>query len=112
VRYRVIARGYAKHTGELVVCLATTSRSAVYLLNGLHDVKMEAMPVPAITGSTFHDLGGTHFAQAAETQALLPAVRPSANAASRMQLCHSGSKNRVAVLPLCALVALGFSAQD
>ena len=66
-----MACGYAKHTGKLGVCLATTGPGAVHLLNGLYDAKMDSTPVLAITGSTFHDLGGTHFMQAVDTQALM-----------------------------------------
>jgi pyruvate dehydrogenase (quinone)/pyruvate decarboxylase len=40
-------------------------------MNGLYDAKMDSAPVLAITGSTFHDLGGTHFMQAVDTQALM-----------------------------------------
>lgn len=66
-----MASGYAKHTGRLGVCLATTGPGAVHLLNGLYDAKMDSAPVLAITGSTFHDLAGTHFMQAVDTQALM-----------------------------------------
>jgi len=66
-----MASGYAKHTGKLGVCVATTGPGAVHLLNGLYDAKMDSVPVLAITGSTFHDLAGTHFMQAVDTQALM-----------------------------------------
>jgi pyruvate dehydrogenase (quinone) len=66
-----MASGYAKHTGKLGVCVATTGPGAVHLLNGLYDAKMDSAPVLAITGSTFHDLAGTHFMQAVDTQALM-----------------------------------------
>jgi pyruvate dehydrogenase (quinone)/pyruvate decarboxylase len=46
----------------------------VHLLNGLYDAKMDSAPVLAITGSTFHDLGGTHFMQAVDTRALMQDV--------------------------------------
>ena len=66
-----MASGYAKHTGKLGVCVATTGPGAVHLLNGLYDAKMDSAPVLAITGLTFHDLGGTHFMQGVDTQALM-----------------------------------------
>jgi pyruvate dehydrogenase (quinone) len=69
-----MASGYAKHTGRLGVCLATTGPGAIHLMNGLYDAKMDSAPVLAITGSTFHDLGGTHFMQAVDTQALMQGV--------------------------------------
>src|SRR6202451_590077 len=65
-----MASGYAKHTGKLGVCLATTGPGAVHLLNGLYDAKMDSAPVLAITGTTFHDLGGTRFMQSVDRQAL------------------------------------------
>ncbi len=69
-----MASGYAKHTGKLGVCLATTGPGAIHLLNGLYDAKMDSAPVLAITGSTFHDLAGTHFMQAVDTHALMQDV--------------------------------------
>ena len=36
-----MASGYAKHTGKLGVCLATTGPGAVHLMNGLYDAKMD-----------------------------------------------------------------------
>jgi pyruvate dehydrogenase (quinone) len=69
-----MAGGYAKHTGKLGVCLATTGPGAIHLLNGLYDAKMDSTPVLAITGTTFHDLGGIHFMQAVDTVALMKDV--------------------------------------
>lgn len=57
------ACGYAKYTGKLGVCLATSGPGGVHLLNGLYDAKCDGQPVLAITGHTFHDLIGTHFQQ-------------------------------------------------
>jgi pyruvate dehydrogenase (quinone) len=57
------ACGYAKYTGRLGVCLATSGPGGIHLLNGLYDAKMDGQPVLAITGHTFHDLIGTHFQQ-------------------------------------------------
>src|SRR5438874_1708587 len=57
------ACGYAKFTGRLGVCLATSGPGGIHLLNGLYDAKMDGQPVLAITGHTFHDLIGTHFQQ-------------------------------------------------
>src|SRR3954467_2359959 len=57
------ACGYAKFTGRLGVCLATSGPGGVHLLNGLYDAKMDGQPVLAITGHTFHDLIGTHYQQ-------------------------------------------------
>jgi pyruvate dehydrogenase (quinone) len=57
------ACGYAKYTGRLGVCVATSGPGGVHLLNGLYDAKCDLQPVLAITGHTFHDLIGTHYQQ-------------------------------------------------
>src|SRR5437764_9871643 len=57
------ACGYAKYTGRLGVCLATSGPGGVHLLNGLYDAKCDGQPVLAITGHTFHDLLGTQYQQ-------------------------------------------------
>jgi pyruvate dehydrogenase (quinone) len=57
------AGGYAKFTGRLGVCFATSGPGAIHLLNGLYDAKMDHAPVLAITGHTYHDMIGTHFQQ-------------------------------------------------
>src|SRR5216110_1859766 len=58
-----MACGYAKFTGRLGVCLATSGPGAIHLLNGLYDAKLDGVPVLAITGQTYHDLIGTHYQQ-------------------------------------------------
>src|ERR1700716_1009102 len=55
-----MACAYAKYTGRLGVCLATSGPGAIHLLNGLYDAKLDGAPVLAITGMQFHDLIGTH----------------------------------------------------
>jgi len=57
------ACGYAKYTGRLGVCLATSGPGGVHLLNGLYDAKCDGQPVLAITGHTFHDMIGTDYQQ-------------------------------------------------
>jgi pyruvate dehydrogenase (quinone) len=57
------ACGYAKYTGRLGVCLATSGPGGIHLHNGLYDAKCDGQPVLAITGHTFHDLIGTHYQQ-------------------------------------------------
>ena len=54
---------YAKFTGKLGVCLATSGPGGIHLLNGLYDAKMDGQPVLAITGLQFHDLIGTYTQQ-------------------------------------------------
>jgi pyruvate dehydrogenase (quinone) len=69
-----MASGIAKHTGRLGVCLGTTGPGAIHLMNGLYDAAFDGAPVVAITGSTFHDLGGTRFMQGVDTVALMKDV--------------------------------------
>lgn len=58
-----MACAYAKYTGKLGVCLATSGPGGIHLLNGLYDAKMDGAPVLAITGLPFHDLNDTHTQQ-------------------------------------------------
>src|SRR5437870_2161793 len=58
-----MACGYAKFTGRLGVCLATSGPGGIHLLNGLYDAKLDGAPVLAITGMQFHDLIGTFTQQ-------------------------------------------------
>jgi pyruvate dehydrogenase (quinone) len=58
-----MACAYAKFTGKLGVCLATSGPGGIHLLNGLYDAKLDAQPVLAITGLQFHDLIGTYTQQ-------------------------------------------------
>jgi pyruvate dehydrogenase (quinone) len=48
---------YAKYTGKLGVCLATSGPGGVPLLTGLYDAKMDGQPVLAITGHHHHLVG-------------------------------------------------------
>jgi len=58
-----MACSYAKYTGKLGVCLATSGPGGIHLLNGLYDAKLDNQPVLAITGLQFHDLVGTYTQQ-------------------------------------------------
>ena len=58
-----MACAYAKWTGKLGVCLATTGPGGVHLLNGLYDAKFDRAPVLAITGLPYHDLIQTYTQQ-------------------------------------------------
>ena len=53
------ACAYAKFTGRLGVCIATSGPGGIHLLNGLYDAKMDRAPVLAITGLQHSDLIGT-----------------------------------------------------
>src|SRR3546814_36784 len=65
-----MACGYAKWTGKLGCCLATSGPGGVHLLNGLYDAKLDGVPVLAITGLQFHDLLDTHTQQDVELDKL------------------------------------------
>src|ERR1700688_84577 len=65
-----MACGYAKHTGRLGCCLATSGPGGIHLLNGLYDAKLDGQPVLAITGLQFHDLIQTHGQQDVELDKL------------------------------------------
>src|ERR671937_3103820 len=43
-----MACGYAKFTGKLGVCVATSGPGGIHLLNGLYDAKLDHQPVLAI----------------------------------------------------------------
>ncbi|HET9743605.1 MAG TPA: thiamine pyrophosphate-dependent enzyme [Terriglobales bacterium] len=64
------AVAYAKTTGRLGVCLATSGPGGIHLLNGLYDAKLDSQPVLAITGLAFHDLINTHTQQDVELDKL------------------------------------------
>src|SRR5256714_14839059 len=68
------ACGYAKYTGRLGVCMATSGPGAIHLLNGLYDAKLDGAPVLAITGLHFHDLLCTYAQQDVELDKLFENV--------------------------------------
>jgi len=65
-----MACAYAKFTGRLGVCLATSGPGGIHLLNGLYDAKLDGAPVLAITGLQHHDLIATHTQQDVELDKL------------------------------------------
>jgi pyruvate dehydrogenase (quinone)/pyruvate oxidase len=64
------ACAYAKFTGRLGCCLATSGPGGIHLLNGLYDAKLDGAPVLAVTGLQFHDLLHTHTQQDVELDKL------------------------------------------
>src|SRR6476469_6750588 len=64
------ACAYAKWTGRLGVCIATSGPGGIHLLNGLYDAKLDHQPVLAITGLQFHDLLHTFTQQDVELDKL------------------------------------------
>ncbi|MGI8613193.1 MAG: thiamine pyrophosphate-requiring protein [Nocardioidaceae bacterium] len=57
------AVGYAKFSGRLGVCAATSGPGAIHLLNGLYDAKLDHVPVVAIVGQTNRSAMGGSYQQ-------------------------------------------------
>ena len=57
------AVGYAKFTGKVGVCAATSGPGAIHLLNGLYDAKLDHVPVVAIVGQTNRSAMGGSYQQ-------------------------------------------------
>src|SRR5436190_15443017 len=98
-----MACAWAKYTGRLGVCMATSGPGGIHLLNGLYDAKLDAQPVLAITGHHYHDLIGTHAQQDVDLDKLymdvavyntrimgLSHVEPVTNLACRTALSYRG----------------------
>lgn len=60
-----MAEGYARSTGKLGVCIATSGPGATNLITGLTDAKMDSVPILAITGQVATtDIGTDAFQEA------------------------------------------------
>jgi pyruvate dehydrogenase (quinone) len=57
------AVGYAKFSGKVGVCMATSGPGAIHLLNGLYDAKADHVPVVAIVGQTERSAMGGSYQQ-------------------------------------------------
>ncbi len=57
------AVGYAKFSGNVAVCAATSGPGAIHLLNGLYDAKLDHVPVVAIVGQTERSAMGGSYQQ-------------------------------------------------
>src|SRR6478752_4317329 len=58
-----MATAYAKATGKIGVCLATSGPGGIHLANGLYDAKLDHVPVLAITGMQETTVLGTAYQQ-------------------------------------------------
>jgi len=58
-----MASAYAKFTGELGVCIATSGPGASHLITGLYDARMDHVPVLAIAGQQARAALGSHYQQ-------------------------------------------------
>lgn len=94
-----MACAYAKITGRLGVCLATTGPGGTHLLTGLYDAKFDGGPVLAITGLPYHDLIQTFTQQDIDHSRLFQDV------AAYTTAIHGGQHVRQAVT-LAARTAL------
>ncbi|MGW3085298.1 thiamine pyrophosphate-requiring protein [Streptomyces sp. NPDC001108] len=57
------AVGYAKFSGKVGVCAATSGPGAIHLLNGLYDAKLDHVPVVALVGQTNRSAMGGSYQQ-------------------------------------------------
>ncbi|WP_031078635.1 thiamine pyrophosphate-requiring protein [Streptomyces sp. NRRL S-118] len=64
------AVGYAKFSGKVGVCAATSGPGAIHLLNGLYDAKLDHVPVVALVGQTDRSAMGGSYQQEVDLQNL------------------------------------------
>ncbi|WP_193514150.1 thiamine pyrophosphate-requiring protein [Streptomyces griseoloalbus] len=64
------AVGYAKFSGKVGVCAATSGPGAIHLLNGLYDAKLDHVPVVALVGQTNRSAMGGSYQQEVDLQNL------------------------------------------
>jgi pyruvate dehydrogenase (quinone) len=68
------AVGYAKFSGRIGVCAATSGPGAIHLLNGLYDAKLDHVPVVAIVGQTERSAMGGSYQQEVDLLSLFKDV--------------------------------------
>jgi pyruvate dehydrogenase (quinone) len=68
------AVGYAKFSGKVGVCAATSGPGAIHLLNGLYDAKLDHVPVVALVGQTNRSAMGGSYQQEVDLQNLFKDV--------------------------------------
>jgi len=68
------AVGYAKFSGRLAVCMATSGPGAIHLLNGLYDAKLDHVPVVAVVGQTNRTAMGGSYQQEVDLLSLFKDV--------------------------------------
>jgi pyruvate dehydrogenase (quinone) len=69
-----MACAYAKFTGKVGVCIATSGPGAIHLLNGLYDAKMDHQPVVAIVGQAATTAIGGSYQQEVDLHTLFKDV--------------------------------------
>ena len=70
----LMATAHAKFTGEVGVCIATSSPGAFHMLNGLYDAQMDNQPVVAIVGQQGLNALGTFTQQESNLERVLADV--------------------------------------
>src|SRR5246127_2832011 len=85
-----MASAYAKFTGDLGVCMATSGPGASHLLTGLYDARLDHMPVLAIAGQQSRMALGGHYQQEVDLAAMFKDVAGDfvQQAASPAQVRH------------------------
>jgi pyruvate dehydrogenase (quinone) len=68
------AVGYAKFSGKVGVCMATSGPGAIHLLNGLYDAKLDHVPVVAVVGQTNRSAMGGSYQQEVDLLSLFKDV--------------------------------------
>src|SRR5213592_1018373 len=68
------AVGFAKFSGGVGVCAATSGPGAIHLLNGLYDAKLDHVPVVAIVGQTERSAMGGSYQQEVDLLSLFKDV--------------------------------------
>ena len=69
-----MASAYAKFSGQLGVCIATSGPGASHLLTGLYDARLDHMPVLAIAGQQSRNALGGHYQQEVDLPAMFKDV--------------------------------------
>jgi pyruvate dehydrogenase (quinone) len=85
-----MASAYAKFTGELGVCIATSGPGASHLITGLYDARLDHMPVLAIVGQQARTAIGGHYQQEVDLPSLFKDVAGAfvAQASAPAQVRH------------------------
>ncbi|HEX2146172.1 MAG TPA: thiamine pyrophosphate-binding protein, partial [Pseudorhizobium sp.] len=69
-----MAAAYAKFSGELGVCIATSGPGAAHLVTGLYDARLDHQPVLAIVGQQARAAIGGHYQQELDLASLFKDV--------------------------------------
>ncbi len=69
-----MASAYAKFTGGLGVCMATSGPGASHLITGLYDARLDHMPVLAIAGQQSRNAIGGHYQQELDLESMFKDV--------------------------------------